>query len=638
MIDEITDQRAYVHSMLDGKAQYIQLSEKSKLPPRNHTWKSRNSKWRLEKPPTNGDYGIIPNDNLIVLDIDYDDKAAPVEAQKKFFGKVFGIDLDDTLAIKTPGKGYHYYFFSPTSIEEKKTQIPRGNMRTKIGSFLLENYDNPDNIEKLTCDLRSNQQNGLVVGPGSSTNSYTIVNNNPILTIPKKAMKKLVKLSKTFYNDPASGGRIDSTRSKPKKGGLYFMNLNTRDLGANLANDSFQGIDKLFLNNSHSKVRLPKNIVGVPRDKINRLRSTLGSKGNIPYHQKRAIVKTSLSCCYDDYSVTVACVDLGIDRDTYTNSKLSFKQTYNDVSSFNPVVNHGGFYCKNKFKTIIGSDEEGFEFRWKPYLTDHKIKGARNYRVLREELILEKLRSFSSRTKDSMAVVDAYNIVEHFLQPLSNMGAPRIVLSRRKLRTYFRWSDSRVSSAMILLRKAGVLHIVRRSSPGRSTLYTVPSIWNDKFLTRILGRTWASHDLADGSGHGSLIFDYRNRVFRDALTFKELFPVNRSKKRLSIRPVPSRAVSSKYGSICESYLYWESQSRRLPDGGFVPVISKGEVLVERQSAMSNTVGASIGEDNLMVEVDYDPLVKSFVNLSTGVIVENYEKRVRFRPPDIALSC
>lgn len=493
---------AFLAKQLEGNAKFTPLSS-AKEPLEPYSKISHNS-----IPSKN--YGLIPQKRLIILDID---TGAKLSDQREYFGKIFGVDLSETLSVATPSGGEHYYLFSPEEVPYKSGILPKGSIRGKILKTLEKEYGAAPGID---ADLRSPQQLGYVVGPGSSSGgvNYKINQWKSIKTIPYDAYRKLVSISTQHYTHSVQEVKRED------------IDLSTID--------SF------------------------PKWVLNGLEKVLEDREDQSYHAKRATVKSLLGCCYDDDSIAMACKTLGINRDTYANSFITDSQLIRDLENLDRGFNHGGFYCK-RGRAHSKKNSKGYRAVL-PYKNRGIRVSKREYRVLDLPKIFTAISYVVSPT--SNAARDSFAVAEHFLNPLSNFGATKIVLAISKLREYFRMSQSRAIESLRVLRKAGVLNIYRKPSPGRATVYTVDDYWVDYTLTKILRKTWKSHVLTiDTSLHPSVEFDFRRRFFVDALTRQQLFYTSGGDDAF-----PSQLVPGKVGTVAMDYLVNEVDIRKISNG------------------------------------------------------------------------
>ncbi len=190
----------------------IKLCKNSKIPLKDCSW-SKKENWTKNQIDLNKyNYGILCGkiNNLIVVDLDLekekkDNRFVPSGFEKiKEYIDEFG-NLD-TLTVKTPSGGIHYYF-----------QYESKNKATNI---LIEQLSNASEFYNCGIDIRTEKKTG---GPGGyivgfesqiNGNKYTIINNKPISEMPEDLAFWLLQGSPTNINNNI----IDTTdKEKIKK-------------------------------------------------------------------------------------------------------------------------------------------------------------------------------------------------------------------------------------------------------------------------------------------------------------------------------------------------------------------------------------------------------------------------------------
>jgi hypothetical protein len=159
----------------------ILLGKNSKNP--LYSW-TKKENWILDNINLNNyNYGILCGkvNNLIVIDLDLekykkDNRFVPSGFEKmKEYIEEFG--EFDTLTIKTPSGGIHYYFQYET--------------KNKATNILINQIPNATEFYGYGIDVRTEKKTGgvggYVVGFGSKINGneYTIINNKPIVEMPE---------------------------------------------------------------------------------------------------------------------------------------------------------------------------------------------------------------------------------------------------------------------------------------------------------------------------------------------------------------------------------------------------------------------------------------------------------------------
>jgi hypothetical protein len=175
----------------------ILLGKNSKNP--LYSW-TKKENWRLDDINLNNyNYGILCGkvNNLIVIDLDLekykkDNRFVPSGFEKmKEYIEEFG--EFDTLTIKTPSGGVHYYFQYET--------------KNKAINNLINQIPNATEFYGYGIDVRTEKKTGgaggYVVGFGSQINGneYTIINNKPIAEMPENLAFWLLQGTPGNYNN-----------------------------------------------------------------------------------------------------------------------------------------------------------------------------------------------------------------------------------------------------------------------------------------------------------------------------------------------------------------------------------------------------------------------------------------------------
>lgn len=521
--------RQSLQKILKGNASFLRLKEDTKIPKGKYAVGSRN---RLKNVPKEGNFGIIPDGDVFILDIDcHDTGKMSVIDQVQFFSKLLDTDLNNTFSIVTPSGGRHYYLRFPNHVLmiAKKYRIPKASLRYFNNSFnvmLDENFNvvkdgvkntNPLIMEDLDADIRTGLITGYVVAPTSVVDGieYKVLNNTDnILEISKTALERLDAVVR----------HRDTERSEKKRAVLIEK--------AKIRGEQFQDVDQsiFVVDNTEDVFNTPSSAV------ITSLRLKLDErKKDFPdtrFHAQRAFVKAALHCCYSDYAIAKACSELGIDHDRHTTAKITFKQLYKDVIRITPIAKYHGSYCqKGKFlrktqrdedrqKKLAENKEEG-SFDLNLYLETLKNKisnQALSQRTRENRLIdprvldVEKIAItiagqdhsfikaiyedvvFNDRDKQDKVLSDqfwnAIKIVDYYIQPLLNVGAKYVMLGKNSIMEKLGMTDSQVTQALRILRSHEIILIERKQRTGVPALYAVNEKFINAQLTRSLKRTW----------------------------------------------------------------------------------------------------------------------------------------------------
>jgi len=516
------DYRDRLQQVLGEDAEYLKLYSNSKMPFGAYSDKREN---RLQEIPRKGNFGIIPVKRLLIFDFDLHRKgAASVKEQIDFFSEFLDIDFYKSLGVVTQTGGLHVYIKYPWSVDSSLAKsLPRASLRGYSEAF----SEISGKKILLDADVRSGLANGYVVGPGSkvhkrelSTESlhenYWIADETvgfkkgydipaPIM-MTSQAVQKLQEVVE-FKNRKKNKRKLERLREKNQ----------LLEVERNLKND-------------------------VPdRKNLELLKKKLESLSYSSYHSKRAFVKASLHCCYTSFAIAKVCEDLSINKDSFSNREISFDTLLRDIENFTPEDIYHGPYCgfKDPEKESKIADDLAKISLKNSYKVKNRIISRRNKEFRRkvnprvldpEKVILELRKNQRKLTNDSQQVKDAFSIFENVIQPLTNVGAQRLVLSYDFLENNLEMNKSRVSAALRLLRKINLIEVYDRQKTGLSSTYVVPEEWNHRIMTNLLRKTWGSLVIEDTDDvHPSIIYSREDHTFKDALTKKDLWVLNANK-------------------------------------------------------------------------------------------------------------
>lgn len=488
--------RRRFQSVLGGDAVFLRIKEDSKAPISSFAPGKRN---RLKNIPRSGNFAVIPRGRLFVLDFDCHNGVSSVFEQIEFFSRFLGVDLRQSLAVVTQSGGIHVYLRFPESVTvDDLKSMPRGSLRG-YSRFFSEVAG--EQIE-LDSDIRTAAANSYVVGPtsvisgmeGVLHNSYWVADDTVGFNFSESV--GIVEVSSNSVEKFRRVVELKKDYARPVRG-LALLS---------------SGDD--FSSKAHQK----------PDDNsIVALKSAISRRSGASYHSQRAFIKSALHCCYDDYSVACVCIELGVDKDSYTSSSIGFKALLVDLSRFKPDATYHGPYCakgreiiKNSRKTVangvsleenlVGLREKtiarGFE-RYK------QNKTRVNPRVLDPVKVSDALLALCSKrnSKPSQQYLDAMAVFDFFIQPLCNVGARRILLSRSALKNMLGLSDSRATQALRLLRNANIISVYQRQRTGLAPTYDVSEGFTNFDLTRGLRRAWAASPEVDIIKHAPIYFN-----------------------------------------------------------------------------------------------------------------------------------
>lgn len=518
--------RRSLERVLGTDARYLRIRDDAKSPRSSYLPGKRN---RLVHVPRRGNYGVIPVGSLLVLDFDHHRQGAtPIPDQLDFFTELLGVDLRQSLGVATQSGGLHVYLRYPVPVEEMDPEtLPKASLRTYSEAF----SQLTGREVTLDADIRSGLVNGYAIGPGSSipqdgrpTSSYTLaqgghgftqdVHSLTIITMPREGLERLqaaVELRGVLEREAeAALGHRRTVRA-----------LEEAPEGFASALDSAK---------SHAKPG---------PDVLFELRKALGERGPGRFHAKRAFVKSALHCCHDPHAIAIACIELGIDKDSYTGMSIGFRALMADLGRFHPRSSYHSIYCHvgRSGKRRAPEPRSPEDFDLEQHLERVKVKLEKglarsdretrlvNPRVLDVPAIWVAMAGPRDRSRSTQQLDDAMAIVDHYLQPLCNVGALRILLARNPMSRDLSLGISRVTQAMRLLRQAGVLLLEQRQRTGLAPTYSVAEDFTHPHLTRVLRRTWALSPILGGPPvHHPLHFDRASGQFRQVFTGLALEP------------------------------------------------------------------------------------------------------------------
>lgn len=501
--------REQLTALFGADAEYVRLLKDGKNPAGAYKKnRSRRSSARTSVVPLEGNYGVIPEGRLFVLDIDC--HQGGLSESVSLFSKLFDVDLLDTLYVKTPSGGYHFYLLVPNN-----ESMPNGSIRSyakHIGEYLKL-----DKTPHIDADVRSGSANGYVVGPGS----FLSIEANPAKG--KEAIEGHYTLQGRSREILRSGS-IGELVTISSKSASFFEDIR-----------SLQNKAKADKRPATSSSKKPESEPQSTADRVrpdsatvtavrNGLERRLKSEPDMAYHRRRAFVAASLRCCYSDYTVAVTCVELGIDHDTYRNEKIDFWAVEADIQKLRnsgvTAENHTA-YCPEGRKARAGKSRPIEDVIAD---TRRKVKERtlamswhrRNPRAVDVPAVTNLIFTVS-HGKFSQVGRDALTLIDTLFSPMLNVGASRVVVAPSAVAEGTGLTRSRVSAAIRFLKKLGVLQIVDRQRTGLAATYTVRKQYLDRELSLDLRRRWKA--IKDETGVSSiLVFDRRLQMFVELRT------------------------------------------------------------------------------------------------------------------------
>lgn len=475
---ESIDRVAFADAIQGTQSTFIKLASGCKHPAQRFKGKAG-----LKTPPKEENYGVRPASGLLVVDIDTK-AGTPVSLQVEFMEQVLGIDFMGSLKVTTPSGGLHIYLTLPDSFSAD--DFPNGNMR-HYEAALREAFPEADHIlgkYDLDVDFRSGAAGRAiyVVGVGSTTpdGTYSFIPGE-IKNVPEENAVEIISLrDKQRASRKSSGAARPSVSSNPSK---WF--------GSYDAPHSLVGP-------SLSKERLAAL--------VERLRLFVGNK-KVSFHAQRAFVFANLQCCFTDYKIADVCADLGIDRDTYTDSRVAEATLMIDLERLRSSASdsfHGPACGKGAFAAKFHTDstlDEGLE-KLRVRVKDRKLaRSSRSTRTPERTIVVslprveEALREVTSDKTKQFA--NSVRVIADVVQPILNSGADRVVMSREFLEEELELSKSQVAQALVVLRKAKVLELRDRQRTGVAPTYRVSRAMLDDELQKLVVMERYSRYIAD---------------------------------------------------------------------------------------------------------------------------------------------
>lgn len=563
--DQSSSNRKFLQKVLGDNAQYLKLKNKSKTPDGSFAKGRRN---RLKNIPKTGNYGIIPHKKLFILDFDcHNEGFSTIDEQIDFFSEFFEVNLRKSFAVVTPTGGIHVYLMFPEDISEtSKDDFPKASLRGYSKAF----SEVVGREIVLDADIRSGLVNGYVVGVESLSSRANAIHDKywiadhtvgfssegfDILSVPQESMGKFKQ--------------VVSFRNSAEK------SLNDK-LGENDGENPLQAIFESLDNASGEKTNIKP-----PTEIVYRLKKSIKAKNIVSYHAKRAFVKSALHCCYDDYAIAIACIEMGIDKDSYNDKSIGFRSLITDIKRFTPEKRYHGFYCyqgrqnlriakKQEFKEQYSGVEfnvDEFTKKMKQKISQRSNADASSFRVLNPRVIdIGKVSSaiLMEKKKDNppQQYFDAMAIVDYFIQPLSNVGTSRILLAKTAICERLALSPSRVTQALRLLRENKVIRIEEKQKSGMAPTYSVSESFTQFYLTKALRLAWGRLNKGKPREESdSIYFDRLSGVFRKVFTdeaVETVSSVDEVLRKISLS-VPAVSFRSYAGGAAVSYLKSEAE-------------------------------------------------------------------------------
>lgn len=572
-----TFSRSEFSKLLKNNASFLRVKANSKTPAGSFAYGRHN---RISRIPDTGNYGIIPNGRLIVLDVDTH-KGYSIDEQIKVFSKVLDIDLYDTFAVRTPSSGIHFYFFLPDDAVNYGEALPKTSLR-KYSKYFQE-YSDKSNF-RVDADIRTGSVNAYVVGPGSFVDGYYYedLNSNVIQEIPVTGVNNILSIVRHYNQDNS----VSFKRKNHDSGDLALdksdsvtrskVSRKNQELDEELKEISFTAGSKIF---SGSLIKHFEN--------------ALKERDYDRYHVKRAFIVKATQCCFDVEDIFEMCKILRINYDTFRNKEISDRDLLKDIKGFidsSDETFHGS-HCpsmllkkktfKNEKMKSYGSDD----------LDTEKLKERNNY-LVRNRMIARSnamTRSINPGVVDvdkvfeelidgkdyngkyPKQIIDSMKIVVGLIQPMTNVGSSNIVISSKFLQNAFNLSASRASQALRVLREKKIVFVTNKQRTGLAATYMISPSFINNNLTKILRNTWGSKTLVNRAGSAykpNLFYDYESNTFRFSLdpettAFNFMKNYSRDKNVLEVITADGWSSLRVVSHVMKSYLkeegFWRSQ-------------------------------------------------------------------------------
>lgn len=528
-IDENIEVRMNLQELLGSNVKFLKIASEQKIPIGSFSEGGLN---RLNNIPRKGNYGIIPLNNLFILDLDVNhsqEKSSSLKKHIDFFSKFFEINLYESLAVMTPTGGVHIYLSFPWNVKSSiMPEIPKASLRAYSEAF-SEVLNEEINIDG---DIRTGISNGYVVGPTSKININSL-NSDPYYS---RNTKKDIK---EYYIAGSKDGFLESKTSdliKPltispqavRKLNRVILIKKKKDLEKRKEkytnNIEIDGIELILKSDEKELINdLP------PIEILNKINTNIDNAGIKAWHIKRAFTKSALHCCYSDLAIAKACVQLKYNRDTFSGKNVPIITIINDLSRFKPTERFHSVYCEkgkqNIRKAFISNNVKKNDYDLEKRLKEIKVKVSdrsfskipdkyrrkRDPRVLDLERIVLALRSSGKREKDSQVIKDSFAIIEKIFSPLINVGAKRVVTSRKFISEELKISNSRIGASLRLLRQLNIIILVDKQRTGMASTYKINDSWTHHKLTKVLRNNWYRKVFKDPNI--SFVFDWRKKEF-----------------------------------------------------------------------------------------------------------------------------
>lgn len=492
--------RQKLTELFKDRADYVLLREGTKHPAGTYRLnRHRKPTARVAEVPRQGNYGVIPVRDFIILDLDV--HRVDLAVSQEFFAKFFGVDLEKTFSVRTPSGGIHYYLRIPPGLA-----VFNGSLRSypkKLSEML--GYDVP----QLDADLRSSDAAGYALGPGSyiskdGSKSFYTINRTSRDILNSGDFSKIEEISQNAASVLAELRVLQKKPPAVKEGEKIGTPV---DASAPLIETRAD----------------PQTFKAVQKA----LQKKVSKTYNMEYHRQRAYVSAVMRCCYSDYTIAVACIDLGIDLDSYSKHQLSMWKIINDLKNLRSRTENAQHspYCPVsrallRSKQLTHEVEENVDHAHKSKVKIQKLRTLkfhrRNPRVVHVNKVVRRLNT-EKRKKVSQVAKDAMLIIDIVFQPLHNVGAKKIVLAAGPVSEMLGLTKSRLSAALRLLRDKEIVLLVDRQRTGMAPTYAISDRYVHHSLTSALRYEWIKNK-GNLERDDSFIYDRFSEGFINAMT------------------------------------------------------------------------------------------------------------------------
>lgn len=610
--------RKKMQAALGKNAKYTRLKPDRKAPTRSFKEGKPN---RMKQIPRTGNYGVIPEGRLMVLDFDdHRDNSWEIDEQIDFFSELLDVNLRNSLSVITQSGGVHVYLMLPESIEEKDIQtLPKASLRgyNKAFSELLNKE------VRLDADIRTSAVNAYVVGPTSS------------ISFPDKKTKYKGYL---LANESFGFKNLNFEILTISESGFSKLQAVASKREAYIKQDLLERLSALP---EWAEETTDKNLIhGKPDFTVMaKLRKKITTDDVKVYHRARAFVKASLHCCYDDYSIALACSMLEIDKDSYRGDSISFQHLMRDIKRFKPSVRYHGSYCrkgkeqaaKHRPKASQSEDFNLEEFvknkkEWIKKKRESEPSGMVSPKVIDIGKVSETLIGSSRKKKPSQQYFDAMAIINYYVQPLSNAGALRMLLAHSDISNSLNISPSRVRQAMRVLREREILQIASKQRTGMAASYVISETFHHNFLTKSLKLTWGkfNSNKDDNRIDRSIYFDAIDGTYKTVFGDEIVEPISDFSSWVE-KMTQDLPIMERYGAgAATRYLRYESQALEE-----ITELDKdykeSESLKEQESILNEKPQPySSAEENTILKDTENKELEDLVNLDDLTFSERYE--------------